>query len=45
MVPVSPLGKMFGSFFILVGILVAILPIPILGTKFEKIYKEYSKKR
>jgi hypothetical protein len=45
LVPASYAGKLAGSFLILSGILVAILPIPILGTKFEKVYKEYSKKK
>jgi hypothetical protein len=42
LIPHSPVGKFFGSFFILCGILIALLPVPILSCKFERIYKEFS---
>ncbi|CAF1058574.1 unnamed protein product [Brachionus calyciflorus] len=42
LIPQSSIGKFFGSFFILCGILIALLPVPILSCKFEKIYKECS---
>ena len=42
LIPQSSIGKFFGSFFILFGILIALLPVPILSCKFERIYKEFS---
>jgi hypothetical protein len=42
LIPHSNAGKFFGSFFIVCGILIALLPVPILSCKFEKIYKEFS---
>ena len=43
LIPHSNMGKFFGSFFIVCGILIALLPVPILSCKFERVYKEFSK--
>lgn len=43
LIPASNVGKFFGSLFVLCGILIAFLPVPILSAKFEKIYKEIAK--
>jgi hypothetical protein len=42
LIPHSAVGKLFGAIFIVFGILIALLPVPILSCKFEKIYKELS---
>jgi hypothetical protein len=45
LLPISYVGKFFGSLFICFGIMVALLPVPILSSKFEKIYVEIAKMR
>lgn len=45
LIPVSYTGKFFSSLFICFGIMVALLPVPILSSKFEKIYIEIAKLR
>lgn len=40
LIPASNVGKLFGGFFIVCGILIALLPVPILSSKFERIYNE-----
>jgi hypothetical protein len=42
LIPVSPVGKASCCIFILFGLLIAVLPSPILSIKFERIYKELS---
>ena len=44
LIPISNQGKIFGSCFIICGILIAFLPVPILAAKFQKSFKDLSDK-